>query len=69
MRELTELPVFLLPKEVAELLRVSLKAVYAMVERGALPKVQIGRGIRIRRDDLLLYLGESRAPSLKEKKR
>ena len=56
---------FLLPtSEVADILRTSRAAIYAMVERGQLPGViRIGRRILIRRDALLDWLHERRAPS------
>ena len=50
--------------EVADLLRTSRKAVYAMVARGQLPGVtRIGRRILIQREALLDWLHERRAPS------
>ncbi len=58
------LPVLLTSAEVADLLRTSQKATYAMVARGQLPGViRIGRRVLIRRDDLLRWLDERRAPS------
>ena len=60
-------PLFLTAKEVAELLRTSPKAVYSMAGRGLLPGVtRLGRRLLIRRDDLLSWLDESRAPSLED---
>jgi len=60
------LPFLLSVDEAAELLRTTRKAVYAMVERGALPGVvRVGRRLLLRRDDLLRWLDESRAPSPK----
>jgi excisionase family DNA binding protein len=63
---LHELPVLLTPDEVATLLRTTRKAIYAMVERDALPGItRIGRRVLVRRDDLLQWLGhKSSAPSL-----
>ena len=53
--------------DVAELLRTSPKAVYAMIDRGFLPGVtRVGRRLLIRRDDLLQWLNRNRAPSSKE---
>ena len=58
------LPRLLTPTEVAALLRTSKKATYAMIARGQLPGViRIGRRVLFRRDDLLRWLDESRAPS------
>ena len=60
------LPFLLSVDEAAELLRTTRKAVYAMVERGALPGVvRVGRRLLVRRHDLLRWLDESRAPSPK----
>lgn len=58
------LRVLLTAAEVAELLRTSRKAVYAMTERGQLPGVtRIGRRLLFRHDALLDWLHERRAPS------
>ena len=54
---------FLVEKEVADVLRTSTAAIYAMVERGQLPGVtRVGRRILIHRDSLLDWLDESRVP-------
>ena len=56
--------------EVAALLRTSRKAIYAMAERGLLPGVvRIGRRLLVRRDDLVNWLREGRAPSPSEGRR
>ncbi len=62
--DLSALPPLLTPDEVAGLLRKSLKAVYAMSERGLLPGV-IRRRSRLLfdRDVVLGWLNEGRAPS------
>jgi excisionase family DNA binding protein len=53
--------------EVAQILRTTDKGVYAHVERGALPGVTpIGRRLLSRRAELPDWLGQKRAPSLKE---
>ena len=53
----------LVVKEVADVLRTSTAAIYAMVERGQLPGVtRVGRRILIPRDSLLDWLDESRVP-------
>ncbi|HVZ23396.1 MAG TPA: helix-turn-helix domain-containing protein [Vicinamibacterales bacterium] len=58
-------PHLLTPGEVAELLRTSRKAIYAMVERGQLPGVvRIGRRVLIRDDLLLEWLRQKTTPSL-----
>jgi excisionase family DNA binding protein len=45
--------------EVAELMRVSKMTVYRLINQGELPAVRIGRGFRIREEDVHTYL-ESR---------
>ena len=61
------LPAFLTAGETATLLRTTRKAVYAMVERGLLPRVtRIGRRVLFRCDDLLHWLDQKRTPSPKE---
>jgi excisionase family DNA binding protein len=62
-----DLPVLLTVPETATLLRTTVKAVYAMVERRQLPGVvRLGRRVLIRSEVLLNSLDQSRAPSLKE---
>lgn len=52
--------------ETANLLRTTKRAIYAMVERGQLPGiVRIGRRVLVRRDDLLDWLNQKSAPSLR----
>jgi excisionase family DNA binding protein len=52
--------------EVADVLRTSRKAIYAMIERGQLPGLRrIGRRVLIRRADLLHWLDHNCASSLK----
>lgn len=65
-----QLPFLLQADEVADLLRTTRKAVYALVERGGIPGVtRIGRRLLFRRDDVLAWLDERRAPSLRGDKR
>ena len=65
--ERDKLPTFLTADEVAELLRTTRKAIYAMLERGLLPGVtRIGRRLLFRRDVLLEWLRQQSAPSPKE---
>jgi excisionase family DNA binding protein len=45
--------------EVAQLMRVSKMTVYRLINQGDLPAVRIGRGFRIREEDVHRYL-ESR---------
>ncbi len=55
---------FLTANEVAELLRTSRPAVYAMVERGQIPGVvRIGRRVLVCRQDLVDWLDQKRVPS------
>jgi excisionase family DNA binding protein len=42
--------------EVAQVLRVSKMTVYRLIRQGDLPAVRIGRGFRIREDDVYRYL-------------
>jgi excisionase family DNA binding protein len=57
-------PVLLKVEEVAEILRTSSKAVYAMAERGALAGVvRLGRRLLFDRDELIRWIDEGREPS------
>ncbi len=47
---------FLTVAEVARSLRVSTMTVYRIIKAGELPAVRVGRGYRIRPDDLRRYL-------------
>jgi excisionase family DNA binding protein len=59
------LPTLLLVPEVAELLRTTSGAVYAMIERGQLPGVvRIRRRVLIDENALLHWLGQKSTPSL-----
>ncbi len=67
MSDRQELPFLLTVVDLAALLRTTKKAIYSMVERGQLPGVtRIGRRLMFRRNDLLRWLDESRAPSLED---
>ena len=62
---MTRTPVLLTPTEVAELLRTSRKAIYAMIERAQLPGVvRLGRRVLVREDVLLDWLRQKSTPSL-----
>lgn len=62
-----DLPLLLTAGEAATLLRTTKRAVYAAIERGQLPGLtRLGRRVLLRSDDLLDWLNEKRAPSLKE---
>ena len=64
MSGLQRAPEFFTVQEVGEILRTSRSAIYAMLARGQLPGVtRIRRRILIRRDALLDWLNERRAPS------
>ncbi len=59
------LPVLLDADQVAEVLRTSKKAIYAMIERRQLPGViRIGRRVLLREDALLDFLRQRSSPSL-----
>ena len=63
----SNLPFLLTAADMADLLRTTPKAIYAMADRGQLPGItRIGRRLLFRRDDLLEWLDRSRAPSSKE---
>ena len=62
-----QLPPLLTVDDVAAYLRTTRHAIYAMVERQQLPRpFRIGRRLLIRRDELLDWLDQKRAPSPKE---
>ena len=62
-----EWPALLTADEVAALLRTTKRAIYVMASRHRLPGVtHVGRRVLIRRDDLLHWLDQRRAPSPKE---
>jgi excisionase family DNA binding protein len=68
-RNATVLPL-LKASEVAERLRTSTKAVYAMIERGQLPGVvRIGRRVLIREDALIDFICQRSAPASTERHR
>ncbi len=49
---------FVTVAEVARQLRVSNMTVYRLVRSGQLPAVRVGRGYRLREDDVRRYLNE-----------
>ena len=60
-----DLPVLLDTSEVAEVLRTSKRAIYAMIERSQLPGVvRIGRRVLFREDALVDWLRQKSSPSL-----
>lgn len=56
-------------KQVAEQLLVSERTVWALVKRGELAVIRIGRQIRVRPADLDAYLEQARVPSTAEQRR
>jgi excisionase family DNA binding protein len=61
------MPLLLTVDDAAELLRTTRRAIYAMLERRQLPGViRIRRRVLIRSSELLEWLDQKRAPSLKE---
>jgi excisionase family DNA binding protein len=62
-----DLPLLINAEELAELLRTTRMAVYAMVARGQVPGVtRIGRRVLFRTVDLLHWLDQNRVPSPEE---
>jgi len=43
-------------EEVADFLQVSLSFVYALIERGELPSVRLGRAVRVQPEDLIRFM-------------
>jgi excisionase family DNA binding protein len=61
------MPMLLTVDDAANLLRTTRRAIYAMLERRQLPGViRIRRRVLIRSSELLEWLDQKRAPSLKE---
>ncbi len=59
LREEPSVPVLLTADEMADLLRTSRTAIYAMVARGQLPGVvRVGRRVLFRRVDVMRWLAE-----------
>lgn len=53
--------------DVAELLRLTKKGVYAMVEARRIPFIRVSNRLRFRRSDVLGWLEKNRVPSLERK--
>ena len=53
---MTEQPLLLTVREVADAMRVSTMTVYRLIRSGALPAIRVGKHFRIRRTDLDHYL-------------
>lgn len=62
-----DLDVLLDVPEVASLLRLTRKGVYAMVSARRIPFVKVSNRVRFFRADVLAWLHENRVPSLGEK--
>jgi excisionase family DNA binding protein len=56
MSATTDVPQLLRPIDIAEILNVSRKTAYRLIERGELPAVHVGTSVRVRPDDLAAYL-------------
>ena len=64
------LPILLTVDDAADLLRTTRRAIYAMIERRQLPGIiRIGRRVLVRSDDLLHWLEQKSAPSLRSEQR
>jgi excisionase family DNA binding protein len=65
--DVSAMPMMLTVDDAAKLLRTTRRAIYAMLERRQLPGViRIRRRVLIRSAELLEWLDQKRAPSLKE---
>jgi excisionase family DNA binding protein len=47
---------FLSPREVADLLSISLRTVYRLYQQGAIQGIALNQSLRIRKDSLLQYI-------------
>jgi excisionase family DNA binding protein len=54
--------------EVAEHMRVSNMTVYRLIKAAELPAIRVGRGYRVRSDDLASYLDAGRVEARQEAK-
>lgn len=52
--------------EVADVLRVTPKTVYALIKRGELPSFRIGRAVRCREDDVERFISDRSAVQMQE---
>ena len=67
VNDLKKLPLLLTAEDAATLLRTTRKAIYTMVDRDQIPgATRIGRRLLFRREEVIQWLDESRASSLKE---
>ncbi|SHJ65763.1 helix-turn-helix domain-containing protein [Desulfofundulus thermosubterraneus] len=58
-RDLTELPLFLTPPQIAQLLQISRSAAYALVKSKGFPAVKIGRSVRVYREAFIRWMQEN----------
>ena len=56
----------LTPAEVAEMLRLTPRGIYSMVEQRRIPFIRVSNRIRFDRLDVLRWLGENRVPASME---
>ncbi len=61
-----DLPELLTVDEVAELLRLTKKGVYSMVEARRIPHFKVSNRVRFARADVVRWLEENRVPALEE---
>jgi excisionase family DNA binding protein len=47
-------------EEVADFLQVSISFVYALIERGELPSIRLGRAVRVQPEDLIRFTDANR---------
>ena len=65
---ITQLDKLLKASEVAEILNISRSLSYRLIQKGDIPSVQIGKAIRVRKEDLSNYIAENLSfPNRKEK--
>ena len=57
------LPVIMTVPETAEYLKLSKSKVYYLVQQNQIPHLKIGKNVRIRKEDLLVWLEEKVQPS------
>lgn len=53
----------LTPREVAEVMRVSTMTVYRLIKSGELPAIRVGKHLRIKGNDVVLFLDARRVPT------
>ena len=62
MSGIAELGPILTVPETAEYLKLSKSKVYYLVQRNQIPHIKIGKNVRIRREDLLVWLEKKAHP-------